>query len=765
MILRKGAMVKRSFTIPELHPRPVRTGTHRPPSASNGGLAGRQEARPQDPAISPGAEASDRTSIRILSVDNHPPFRERIATIINQQPDMMLVSQASTLREAIQQYREHQPDITLMEIWLPDLGGVDALFAIRAEFPAARVIIFTTCDGDVEVPRALEAGAGGYLLKSTPPSELLQEIRKVHSGRKGVQPQLAAKLAEHIGEDTLNGARRLRYRFAEGGKISTALQIAFEESEDFGVSPKDFQLLSALTLQATRSIELRALIEECIEFIGRALHCDCAYIALLDPENPQMFREFALQYPHRNHRLQQSPLISREEARWLSRVVELGQSVSFAGAESESRSVAGVTGFKAQCHLPLVNRGRGLGVLTLACFAEDAFPETEIPFLEQVAAQIAIAIENARAHDQIAVLKEQLEGERVYVEDEILAGAKFEEIVGSSESLVQALGHVARVAPTDSTVLITGESGTGKELVARAIHKRSRRADKPFIRVNCAAIPQSLMASELFGHEKGAFTGATERRLGRFELANGGTIFLDEIGDIPADTQVALLRVLQEREFERVGGGRTVSVDVRVVAATNRDLKAAVEAGAFRLDLFYRLNVFPIRVPSLREREDDIPLLAKYFIERYARSTGKKIKNINRKTLDLLQAYDWPGNIRELQNVIERAVILCDRETLSIDESCMQRETLGTLQRSTPLSQALTNTEKAMIEAALEDTGGRVSGPSGAAVKLGIPRSTLESRIRSLQINKHLFRSERTALSTGGATPLRQVVRRTCSGL
>jgi formate hydrogenlyase transcriptional activator len=527
--------------------------------------------------------------------------------------------------------------------------------------------------------------------------------------------------------------------------MSTAPQIAFEEGDELvssGVSAKHFQLLTALTSQAAKKVEFRAFIESFVAFIGHALHCDCAYIALLDSEDSQAFREFALQYPHRDRQVQQLPLTSREEARWLSRVVELGQSVSFVGAESESRSVAGVTGFKAQCHLPLVNRGRGFGVLTLACFAEDAFPETEMPFLEHVAAQIAIAIENARAHDQIAALKEQLECERVYVEDEILAGAKFEEIVGSSESLVQALGHVARVAPTDSTVLVTGESGTGKELVARAIHKRSRRADRPFIRVNCAAIPQSLMASELFGHEKGAFTGATERRLGRFELANGGTIFLDEIGDIHADTQVALLRVLQEREFERVGGGRTVSVDVRVVAATNRDLKAAIEAGTFRLDLFYRLNVFPIRVPSLRERQDDIPLLAKYFIERYARSTGKKIKNIDRKTLALLQAYDWPGNIRELQNAIERAVILCDGETLSIDESCMPRETLGTLQRSTPLSEALTNAEKEMIEAALEESGGRVSGPSGAAVKLEIPRSTLESRIRSLQINKHLFRSD-----------------------
>jgi len=545
--------------------------------------------------------------------------------------------------------------------------------------------------------------------------------------------------------------------------MSTAPQIAFDKNDQFissGVPAKYFQLFATLASQASRRVEFRTLIEGFVDSIGHVLQCDCAYIALLDPEDSHTFREFALHYPNRNRRVQQLPRISTEEGLWLSRVVELGQSVSFVGAESESRSVAGLTGFTAQCHFPLVAQDRGLGILTLAYHAENALQPTEIFLLEHVAAQIAIAIENARIHDQIAALKEQLEGERVYVEDEILAGAKFEEIVGSSESLVHALGQVARVAPTDSTVLVTGESGTGKELIARAIHKRSRRADRPFIRVNCAAIPQSLIASELFGHEKGAFTGATERRLGRFELANGGTIFLDEIGDIPADTQIALLRVLQEREFERVGGGRTVSVDVRVIAATNRDLKAAVEAGTFRLDLFYRLNVFPVRAPSLRERKEDILLLAKYFIERYARSTGKKIKNVSRKTLDLLQAYDWPGNIRELQNVIERAVILCDRETLSIDESSVHHETLETLQTSTPLSKTLMNTEREMIEAALEETGGRVSGPSGAAVKLGIARSTLESKIRSLQINKHLFRSDRRAASTGKVAPLRQVVRR-----
>jgi formate hydrogenlyase transcriptional activator len=540
--------------------------------------------------------------------------------------------------------------------------------------------------------------------------------------------------------------------------MSTAPQIAFDETAELvspEVSRKQLQLLTALTAQATRNIEVRALIEGFIDSIGRAFRCDCAYIALLDPEDSHGFREFALQYPHRNRRVQQLPLISRGEALSLSRVVKLGRSVNFVSPESESRSVAGLTGFKAQRHVPLVNRGRGLGVLTLAWSAENAFQQTEITFVEQVAAQIAIAIENARSHHQIAALKEQLECERVYIEDEILGEGKFEEIVGSSEPLLHALGHVARVAPTDSTILVTGESGTGKELVARAIHNRSRRANQPFIRVNCAAIPQSLIASELFGHEKGAFTGATERRLGRFELANGGTIFLDEIGDIPADMQVALLRVLQEREFERVGGRHTISVDVRVVAATNSDLKAAVDAGTFRLDLFYRLNVFPIHLPSLRERKDDIPLLAKYFIERYATSSGKKIKNIDRKTLELLLAYDWPGNIRELQNVIERAVILSNRETLSIDESRMHREMVGGLQTPVALTEALMNKEKEMIEAALEESGGRVSGPSGAAAKLQIPRSTLESRIRSLQINKNFFRSEHRATSTGRMTPLR----------
>jgi transcriptional regulator with GAF, ATPase, and Fis domain len=297
------------------------------------------------------------------------------------------------------------------------------------------------------------------------------------------------------------------------------------------------------------------------------------------------------------------------------------------------------------------------------------------------------------------------------------------------------------VAPTDSTVLILGETGTGKELIARAIHKRSKRSARAFIRVNCAAIPSSLISSELFGHEKGAFTGALQRRLGRFELADGGTIFLDEVGDLPADTQNALLRVLQEREFERVGGTQTIRANVRVIAATNRDLKAAIAGGAFRSDLFYRLNVFPIKIPSLCERREDIPLLVEYFVDRYARKAGKKIRGVSRKILDLLQSYPWPGNIRELQNVIERSIIVCETENLSVDESWLSWESDKNQPVSPLLSKKPLTRVKEMIETALAETEGRVSGPSGAAAKLGIPPSTLESKIRTLKINKYRFKS------------------------
>jgi len=318
----------------------------------------------------------------------------------------------------------------------------------------------------------------------------------------------------------------------------------------------------------------------------------------------------------------------------------------------------------------------------------------------------------------------------------------FDEIVGISPTLHAVLFRVSKVAPTDSTVLITGETVTGKELVARAIHMRSHRSSRAFVSVNCAAVPRDLIASELFGHEKGAFTGATQRRLGRFELAEGGTIFLDEVGELPAETQIALLRVLQEHEFERVGGTGSIRTNVRVIAATNRDLEAAIAAGTFRSDLFYRLNVFPIEVPPLRARQEDIPLLVEYFIARYASKAGKSIRRVNKKSLRLLQSYPWPGNIRELQNVIERSVIVCDTDNFSVDESWLSRQPPASEPKTElELLRKPAAKEREIIEAALRESGGRVYGVSGAASKLGIPRSTLESKIRSLKINKSRFKA------------------------
>jgi formate hydrogenlyase transcriptional activator len=338
--------------------------------------------------------------------------------------------------------------------------------------------------------------------------------------------------------------------------------------------------------------------------------------------------------------------------------------------------------------------------------------------------------------------EDRTRNENIALRDEVDKAFMFEEIVGDSPSIQFVLAQVAKVAPSDSTVLITGETGTGKELIARAIHKRSQRSARAFVNVNCASIPTSLIASELFGHEKGAFTGALQRRLGRFELAEGGTIFLDEVGELPMETQIALLRVLQEREFERIGSSHIIRADVRVIAATNRDLQLAIASGAFRSDLFYRLNVIPMEIPSLRQRKEDIPMLIEYFIDRYSRKAGKRIKAIEKKTLELLQAYSWPGNVRELQNIIERSVVLSETETFSVDESWLSRQPSHISSTTSQLSERIVAQEKEMIEAALAESKGRVSGPSGAAAKLGIPQSTLDSKIRSLKINKQNFKAE-----------------------
>jgi formate hydrogenlyase transcriptional activator len=402
-------------------------------------------------------------------------------------------------------------------------------------------------------------------------------------------------------------------------------------------------------------------------------------------------------------------------------------------AEAAAPAAVLAEGIEFGCLLPLVSRDRVLGVLGLGRRAENAFTPEDVDFLAQVASQIAIAVENALAYRQIADLKDQLAQEKLYLEDEIRTEQGFEEIIGQSEALRAVLRQIETVAPTDSTVLIYGDTGTGKELIARAIHNLSPRSTNPFVKLNCAAIPTGLLESELFGHEKGAYTGAIAQRIGRFELAHQGTVFLDEIGEIPLELQPKLLRVLQEREFERLGSTRTLRTDARLIAATNRDLSAMVDERKFRGDLFYRLDVFPVHIPPLRERPEDIPLLVRHFVQQFAQRMKKTVDTIPSGTMDTLRHYHWPGNIRELQNVIERAVILSTGPVLKVALTDLK---LRAMPASPKNHDTLEEAERKHILAVLQDTSWVLSGPNGAAVRLGMKRPTLQFRMRKLGISR-----------------------------
>jgi formate hydrogenlyase transcriptional activator len=378
--------------------------------------------------------------------------------------------------------------------------------------------------------------------------------------------------------------------------------------------------------------------------------------------------------------------------------------------------------------LPLFTSTRDVGVLAVSALTEDAFQPDDIGLLVQAANQIAIAVENALAYREIAELKNKLAEEKLYLEEEIRTDHNFEEVVGESTALKRALSQAETVAPTDSTVLVLGETGTGKEVIARAIHDLSRRREGTFVKINCAAIPTGLLESELFGHEKGAFTGAIAQKLGRFELGHRGTLFLDEVGDIPLELQPKLLRVLQEKEFERLGGNRTIRVDVRVVGATNRNLAQMVEEGLFRSDLYYRLNVFPIQIPPLRERREDIPLLVRYFVQKYARQMDRRIETISTEEMEALARYHWPGNVRELENLIERAVILSPGPELRVPVAELKQPS------EAPSSLSLESAEREHIVRVLRETNWVVGGPHGAATRLGLKRTTLQSKMRKLGI-------------------------------
>jgi formate hydrogenlyase transcriptional activator len=491
------------------------------------------------------------------------------------------------------------------------------------------------------------------------------------------------------------------------------------------------KLLLELTNQVISNLELREMLRALAASIRRIMHCDAVSIRLPDPENTHL-RVHALDFPESKGFLKEETLIPVEGS-LSGRVFRAGKPYVSDDLATDAATSPGLAeGLKSGCFLPLIHRDRVLGVMGLGR-REDTFTPEEVGFLAQAASQVAIAVENAVAYRQIADLKDQLAQEKLYLEDEIRTEQGFEEIIGRSGALRDVLRQIGTVAPTGSTVLINGETGTGKELIARAIHNLSPRSTKPFVKLNCAAIPTGLLESELFGHEKGAFTGAIAQRIGRFELAHQGTVFLDEIGDVPLDLQPKLLRVLQEREFERLGSVRTFRTDARLIAATNRDLAAMVGQRTFREDLFYRLNVFPVHLPPLRERQEDIPLLVRHFVHHFAQRMKRDIDTIPSETMDALCQYHWPGNIRELQNLIERAVILSIGRILKVPLTDLKT-------RGAPVDpkkhDTLEEAERKHILAVLEDTNWVLGGPNGAALRLGMKRATLQHRLRKLGISR-----------------------------
>jgi formate hydrogenlyase transcriptional activator len=538
------------------------------------------------------------------------------------------------------------------------------------------------------------------------------------------------------------------------GMVADQMALAIDDALNFEASrtaQEQLKLLLDLTSSVVSTLELRELLRSVSGNLRRVMSCDLVGVGLPDAENHKHLRLYALDFPDSKGFVKEEVLIPIEGTRpgmaFRTGEPTVGLIRDVCDMLPDSPPLA--EGLKTGCVLPLTSRGRIHGVLLLGRRDENAFTRDDVRFLMQVASQVAIAVENALAYKKIAELKEKLTQEKLYLEDEIRTELNFEEIVGKSAILRRVLKQVATVAPTDSTVLIYGETGTGKELIARAIHNLSSRQSNAFVKLNCAAIPMGLLESELFGHEKGAFTGAIAQRVGRFELAHRGTVFLDEVGEIPLELQPKLLRVLQEREFERLGSTRTLTTDARLIAATNRDLGTMVEEQTFRSDLFYRLNVFPVRVPSLRERPEDIPLLVRHFTEQCARRMNKKIETISSDTLKQMRQYHWPGNIRELQNVIERAVILSTGPVLNVPLSEVQsRPALATADgkgRPAPrlessagkdIRNVLEETERKHILNVLSETNWVVAGPHGAASRLGMKRSTLQLRIRKLGLSR-----------------------------
>jgi len=537
--------------------------------------------------------------------------------------------------------------------------------------------------------------------------------------------------------------------------VAEQIALAFDNALHFDAAQASQQqllkknerlgLLLELTNHVVSNLEFRDLLRAAAASTRRVMGCDGVGITLPETDNTHL-RIYALDFPFSDESVQEDSLVPIDEFSSMGAAFRTGK--LWCGSVQEARRLGMKDPAQAEvgtvCILPLASRGRVLGIFGVVKYQDNAFNSDDIEFLTQIANQVAIAVENALAFGQIQELKDKLAQEKLYLEDEIRSEMNFAQIVGKSASLRRVLKQVETVSPTDSTVLIYGDTGTGKELIARAIHDLSPRRLKPFVKLNCAAIPTGLLESELFGHEKGAFTGAIAQRIGRFEVANGGTIFLDEIGEIPLELQTKLLRVLQEREFERLGSSRTLRTDARLIAATNRDLEAMVREQKFRSDLFFRLNVFPVHVPPLRERQGDIPLLVRHFTQQFSRRMNRVIETIPSATMDALSRYHWPGNIRELQNVIERAVIISSGPVLSVDVTDLKFPQTGppVEKPASPestngsLHSVLEETERQQILKALKQSNWVVAGPNGAAAHLAMKRSTLQLRMHKLGITR-----------------------------
>src|SRR5579864_4272273 len=546
-------------------------------------------------------------------------------------------------------------------------------------------------------------------------------------------------------------------------KMGSATYTAMSTEAELQRQNERLGLLLNLTSKITSSLDLREVLRAVAGNIREVIHADAVTVALPDAASGK-FKAFAVDFPHGKGVIKEELLVAPSTA--VKKAMATLKPVVFDMRDNElapeASGVAAAEGIKAACNIPLVNRGRALGILSILRITETPFTPEDVDFLSRASGQIAIAVENALAYREISELKDKLAQEKLYLEEEFRSEMGFEQIIGNSTALKHVLQQVETVAPNDSTVLLLGETGTGKELIARAIHDRSRRKQRTLVKLNCAAIPTGLLESELFGHEKGAFTGAISHKIGRLELADQGTLFLDEVGDISIEIQPKLLRALQEREFERLGSTHTRKVNVRLVAATNRDLEKMIADREFRTDLYYRLNVFPIRIPPLRERREDIPLLVSYFVQKFAKEMQKKIGTIPTAMMKGLAAWEWPGNIRELENFIERAVILTRGESLDAplselrkratdatpapavqpmqeDIARIVKESINAALNGKRPTDEYAQKEREKIVRALTECNGRVGGVDGAAARIGINRTTLISRMKKLGIDPRQY--------------------------